>query len=153
MNLGLNPTEQINGLKKSPLYEGILSQSDIIMSQPRGVVRVYEMDSCDLDMMPMVLAQLNLSRINEANRPKLPHYQRECAKVLRDYWFNRDTIDAFLLPPFRKYEVMTRISGLCVAGPWSVVPENPSLLTDLTFARLACMVDRVTSPDPDPCSR
>jgi len=33
-----------------------------------------------------------------------------------------------------------------------VVPENPSLLTDLTFARLACMVDRVTSPYPDPCS-
>jgi Transposase zinc-ribbon domain len=33
-----------------------------------------------------------------------------------------------------------------------VVPENPSLLTDLTFARLACMVDQVTSPDPEPYS-
>ena len=75
-------------------------------------------------MMPMVLAQLNLSRINAANRPKLLHYQRECAKVLRDYWFNRDTIDAILLPPFRKYEVMTRISGLCVAGPWSLSLVN-----------------------------
>jgi hypothetical protein len=117
MNLGLNPSEQINGLKRNPLYEGILSQSDIIVSQLRGGVRVYEMDSCDLDMMPMVLAQLNLSWISEANRPKLLPYQRECVRVLRDSWFNRDTIDAILLPPFRKYEVMTRISGLCVAGP------------------------------------
>jgi hypothetical protein len=31
-----------------------------------------------------------------------------------------------------------------------VVPENPRLLTDLTCARLACMVDRVTSPAPAP---
>jgi hypothetical protein len=61
------------------------------------------MDSCDLDMIPMVLAQLNVSLINEANRDKLLRYQRECAKVLRDYWFTRETVDAFLLPAFRTY--------------------------------------------------
>ena len=59
------------------------------------------------------LGQLNLSLINEANRPKLLRYQRECAKVLARYWRQRDLIDAYLLPGFRKYEDDGDNAGLC----------------------------------------
>jgi hypothetical protein len=97
MALGLNPTQQIERLKSNPLYEGYLQCSDIRVLVGSGVERTFEMDGIDIEMLPMCLAQLNLNQINETHRPKLLRYQRECAKVLRDHWKTRDTVDRYLM--------------------------------------------------------
>jgi vacuolar-type H+-ATPase subunit H len=47
-----------------------------------------EMITIDLDSVPMWLATIDAERVAEHVRPKLELYQRECAKALRDYWFN-----------------------------------------------------------------
>jgi hypothetical protein len=83
LKLGLNADRQIEQLKRNPLYDGYLSTADVVVQQNSlGSTRLYNMDAMDLEMMPMCLAQLDLSRINEANKPKLLRYQRECAKAL-----------------------------------------------------------------------
>jgi hypothetical protein len=56
------------------------------------------------------------------------------------------------VPKARLWDI-TRVHPHLLPPPTDLaVPENPSLLPDLTFAHLACMVNRVTSPYPDLCS-
>ena len=63
--LGLNPDRQIDQLKRNPLYEGCLSCSPIVVMIGKGGERTFEMDSIDIEMLPMCLAQLDLNRINK----------------------------------------------------------------------------------------
>lgn len=50
--------------------------------------RIQEIFMIDLDSLPMWLAGIDTGRANPEARPKLIAYQKECAKALRDYWFN-----------------------------------------------------------------
>ncbi len=43
----------------------------------------------DLDTVPMWLATIEVGRVKEEARPKLVRYQKECAQVLRDYFFGK----------------------------------------------------------------
>ncbi len=47
----------------------------------------YEMLCIHLDCVPMWLATIEPSRVAEEVRPKLVVFQKECARVLRDYFF------------------------------------------------------------------
>jgi hypothetical protein len=58
-----------NGAQR--VFEGFVESVAIVVSGGMGLQRVVEMDALDVEMMPMCLAQLNLTLINEANRPKL----------------------------------------------------------------------------------
>jgi antirepressor protein/P63C domain-containing protein len=104
LKLGLDPNQQITQLKRNPLYDGFLQCVPVTVMLGNGAARVFEMDALDLEMMPMCLAQLDLSRINEANKPKLLRYQRECAKALAAFWREREVIEVYLAPGFRTYE-------------------------------------------------
>jgi hypothetical protein len=42
-----------------------------------------------LDVVPMWLATIDVSRVRESVRPKLLAYQKECARVLRDHFFGK----------------------------------------------------------------
>lgn len=101
--LGLDPNQQIEILKKNPLYEGYLQCQDITVMLGNGAERTFEMVCIDIEMLPMCLAQLDLNRINETHRPKLLRYQRECARVLRDHWKTREVIDIYLLSGWRPH--------------------------------------------------
>ena len=128
--LGLDPNQQINQIKKNPLYEGCFSCAPITVLVGSGVERIFEMDGLDIEMLPMCLAQLDLNRINEAHRPKLLRYQRECARVLRDHWKKRATVEDYLLPQYRPH-----------------VPEY-----NLTFMQMVCRLYRQPLPQsPYPC--
>ena len=128
--LGLDPNQQINQIKKNPLYEGCFSCAPITVLVGQGVERIFEMDGLDIEMLPMCLAQLDLNRINEAHRPKLLRYQRECARVLRDHWKKRATVEDYLLPQYRPH-----------------VPEY-----NLTFMQMVCRLYRQPLPQsPYPC--
>jgi hypothetical protein len=48
-----------------------------------------ELVMLDLDTLPMWLATIDSGRVREDVRPKLAKYQRECARVLRDHFFQR----------------------------------------------------------------
>lgn len=49
--------------------------------------RMQQMAALDADHLPMWLATIQTSRINEAARPVLIAFQREAAKALRDYFY------------------------------------------------------------------
>jgi hypothetical protein len=53
--------------------------------------KTYEVFAVDLDSLPMWLATIDPKRVKPAARAKLADYQRECAKVLRDYFFGVET--------------------------------------------------------------
>lgn len=55
-----------------------------------------EVAMIDLDTLPMWLATIDASRVDEAVRPKLLRYQQECAKVLRDHFFGKPEEDPVL---------------------------------------------------------
>jgi hypothetical protein len=48
-----------------------------------------ELFAINLDTLPMWLATIETSRVRAEIRPKLEHYQRECARVLRDHFVGR----------------------------------------------------------------
>jgi hypothetical protein len=101
--LGLQPYRQIEHVKEDPLFQGHLSCAPITTLTGRATERVFEMTGLDLEMIPMWLARINANMVNEAARPKLLRYQRECAKALRDHWKTRETIDTYLLPGYRPH--------------------------------------------------
>lgn len=51
--------------------------------------RNQELFCLDLDSLPMWLATISIKRVRPEAREKLIHYQRECARVLRDHFFGR----------------------------------------------------------------
>lgn len=60
-----------------------------------------------LDSLPMWLATIEASRVAEHVRSKLITYQKECARVLRDHFFGRQTVDASVLA-----ELVTEMKAL-----------------------------------------
>src|SRR5262245_50591017 len=101
------------------------------------------------------LGQLNLSLINEANRPKLLRYQRECAKVLARYWRQRDLIDAYLLPGFRKYEYDgDNAERMRFFGSIYITDVCPSCWGMARSSRMRCSASTsMTGAWPSPASR
>lgn len=51
----------------------------------------YETFCLDLDSLPMWLATIDVGRVRIEAREKLTHYQRECARVLRDHFYGTRT--------------------------------------------------------------
>jgi hypothetical protein len=81
--LGLQPHGQSEKLKTKPWA---VTQM-ICATGPDG--KTYETLSLHLDSVPMWLATIEPSRVDESVRAKLVVYQRECAAVLRDHFFGR----------------------------------------------------------------
>lgn len=61
----------------------------VIMTAVAEDGRNRELFCLDLDSLPMWLATIEVSRVRPEAREKLIHYQRECARVLRDHFFGR----------------------------------------------------------------
>lgn len=101
--MGLDPYSQIEHLKDDPLFQGCVQCQEVPTLIGKNATRIFAMDGLDLDMIPMWLARINANLVNEAARPNLLRYQRECAKVLRDHWRTRDTIDLYLTTGWRPY--------------------------------------------------
>lgn len=53
--------------------------------------KTYEMFCVDLDTLPMWLATIDVGRVKPEAREKLIAYQKECARVLRDHFFGRQS--------------------------------------------------------------
>lgn len=130
--LGISPQMQIEHVRADPLFQGYVQCNDISTLVGQGATRIFTMDGLELDMIPMWLARINANLVNEASRPKLLRYQRECARVLRDHWKTRDTIDIYLLSGWRPH-----------------VPEY-----NLAFMQTVCRLYRQPMPEstfPCPC--
>lgn len=54
--------------------------------------KTYRMLMLHIDSVPMWLATIDTFRVRADIRPKLVAYQKECARVLRDYFFGKSTI-------------------------------------------------------------
>jgi hypothetical protein len=50
-----------------------------------GDTKLVDMDGLDLEMVNMWLARIHAQYVHPDSHPKLLRYQRECAKVLREY--------------------------------------------------------------------
>lgn len=57
------------------------------LTAPGADGKAYKQTFINLDVLPMWLATIETKRVDVAARPKLIAYQRECARVLRDYFF------------------------------------------------------------------
>ncbi len=82
-SLGLGYSSQLQKLKDKPWATVTL----IVMVAEDGKIR--ETACLDLDSLPMWLATIDVKRVAPAAREKLVVYQRECAKVLREYFFRK----------------------------------------------------------------
>jgi hypothetical protein len=128
--LGLDPQWQSEHVKADPLFQGHLGCGQITTSFGTTATRIFSMAGLDLEMIPMWLARINANMVNEAARPKLLRYQRECARVLREHWKNRATVEDYLLPKYRPH-----------------VPEY-----NLAFMQVVCRLYRQPLPEsPYPC--
>jgi hypothetical protein len=75
-----------------------------------------EMLFVHLDCLPMWLATIEASRVKEDVRPKLIAYQKECARVLRDHFFGRNTDMGMLVR-----EIVTQLPALIAASVKSAI--------------------------------
>ncbi len=55
-----------------------------------------ELTMIDLDTLPMWLATITPAQVSDCVRPKLERFQKECARVLRDYFFGKPATDPIL---------------------------------------------------------
>lgn len=78
--LGLGYSSQLQKLKEKPWATVTL----IVMVAADGKSR--ETACLDLDSLPMWLATIDVRRVRGAAREKLVVYQKEAARVLRDYF-------------------------------------------------------------------
>lgn len=79
--LGLAEQSQVRKLQGKPWAWVAMKVAHDAMGRPQQTWHIH------IDSLPMWLATIEPSRVAEAIRPKLIAYQRECAQVLRDYWF------------------------------------------------------------------
>ena len=79
--MGLAWSSQLQRLKRDALYADRLSVFVVnTEAGPRETVGL------DLELLPMFLASINRARVKGTLQPTLLIFQRECAKVLADYW-------------------------------------------------------------------
>lgn len=81
-NLGMDYSGQLAKLKR---YDWA-GMEMISIPSPGGA---QEAAFLDLEAVPMWLATIDVNRVKEEHRAKLVRYQKECARVLRDYFFGR----------------------------------------------------------------
>jgi len=99
--LGLASQMQLARIQKEELYQGFTIWVDLHTSkkfQPKKALAL------DLDMVPLWLARIEANRVRPDVKPKLLRYQREVARVLRDYWSGRVMLDTYLMPGYRPWE-------------------------------------------------
>lgn len=97
--LHLSIATQLKMIQEDELFEGFTRCTAV--NTPGGR---QEMLGLDHMMLPMWLARIESTRVKPERKPKLLRYQRECAKVLADYWQGRSLIDQIVLPGYRSYE-------------------------------------------------
>lgn len=81
-NLGIDARSQRKKVKDNPAFEG--RWGDITLPSAGGPQRMF---CLDLDAFSIWLGMLNPSRVKESIRAGLILYQRECMRVLREYFF------------------------------------------------------------------
>lgn len=97
--LGLDITGQHRMVKEDELFQGFTLYRPVHYAS--GAKEVFGLD---IQMLPMWLARIEANRVKPERKPKLLQYQRECAKVLADYWQGRSLIDQIVMPGYRSYE-------------------------------------------------
>lgn len=85
-SLGIGSNTQIEKLKSKSWATNTLIRSVDASGRNR------EQFFVDIDTIPMWLANIDEGRVSEQVRPKLIKYQKEAAKVLRDYFFTGQAI-------------------------------------------------------------
>lgn len=85
--LGIQTTRQISKLRAEPWAV----VHEMCMTGPDG--RNYDTSCISLDSLPMWLAGIKSGKVREEVRPKLIAYQKECARVLRDYFFRGGAVN------------------------------------------------------------
>lgn len=98
--LGLDVPAQQRVVLNDELFSGFTIYRPV-STRSRGT---HEALGLDLDMVPIWLARIEANRVKPERKEKLLKYQRECAKVLADYWQGRSLIDQIVLPGYRSYE-------------------------------------------------
>lgn len=85
--LGLDWASQFKRLQRSELFAD--SVSVVIMTTEKGE---REAVGITLDMLPMFLARIEISRAKDSVKSALLLFQKECAKVLADYWLKKQGV-------------------------------------------------------------
>jgi hypothetical protein len=93
----LRPTLEGMGLDYSAQLKKLKTRSWACMAETAthdASGRLQNMTTVSLDTWAMLLANVDENRVNAAVRPLVIHYQRESARVLREYWMrSRDGLD------------------------------------------------------------
>lgn len=85
--------------------------------------KMREVFAVDLDSLPMWLATIEASRVDEEVRPKLERYQKECARVLRDHFFGQRPA-----PKTAAEALLAQVQALCAVTQQMV--EHDRRLTE-----------------------
>jgi hypothetical protein len=103
--LGLASQMQLVSIQKDELYQGftIWVHLHTLLSGKRAHGGRPAL-ALDLDMVPIWLARIEANKVRADVKPKLLRYQREIARVLRDFWSGRVILDLYLMPGFRTWE-------------------------------------------------
>jgi len=83
--LGLDWAGQSVKLQKSKLFKDFIHRCD----HRNSVGAVQSIIGLDVGMLPMFLAGVNCAKVAPAVRETLLVFQRECADVLKAYWFHQ----------------------------------------------------------------
>lgn len=85
----LKPTVEAMGLSWPAQHRKLQRRSWAVVAQTATTGsdgKTYLMDSCDLETWSMLLANIDENKVGPSARELVVRYQRESARVLRDYW-------------------------------------------------------------------
>lgn len=137
--IGLDWSSQVKRMKRDP----ILSTCMVVTTmQVPGDLQKREVITIPLGHLNGFLFGISVSRLKESARPALLRYQRECYRVLHDYWIGGAAIN-----PRKASPALPSTTELIRLADRIQAEREPGLRA-MFYAQLAHVCDRLALPLP-----